>query len=178
MACGESRELVPAKLHRTSRRAHELQDRLAHGGLATARLAHQRERTARRERKRDSVDRAHMADHALEQALADRKMHLEVGESAAPALRRASPGATVPPTRRRGPHPPERWPSNGWQRTCWPSMRCHAGASLRQRAITEGQRSAKRQPTNSRSSGGTVPARSQGTAAQRLEGSAAKSLRE
>ena len=110
-------------------------------------------------RERHAVDRLHVADRALEKALADREpdavvAHLEN------AFRRArrSAGSSGSLLKTRQTAPPGLAPSYSTQRTAWSGRTSiSGGGEVRQRSITLPQRSAKRQPANTWLSGGTVP---------------------
>ena len=58
----------------------QLQERLAHRGLAAARFADQRQRSATPEIQRNAVDRFDMADRTLQETAPDREMHAQVVE--------------------------------------------------------------------------------------------------
>ena len=68
---------LAAQRDRACGRLDQAQQRLAHGGFAAARFAHQRQRAAGLDRQRHLVHRAHMADRALEEAASNREMHFQ-----------------------------------------------------------------------------------------------------
>ncbi len=137
----------------------------ADGGLPAPRLAHQRQRAVRGDLQGHAVHRLHVADDALEEALADREIHFQVVDLQQRSALQPRP-AELPGDRpqvalaalrcfqlraaiRRVQMAPHPLPATDGR----PSAALAAGSSDQ----AQSQRSAKRQPVKTRSSGGTVP---------------------
>jgi hypothetical protein len=70
-----------AQRHAAGRRLDQSQHGLAGGGLATAGFADQRQRAPGADIQRHAIDRAHVAHRALQDAAADREVHLQLAHA-------------------------------------------------------------------------------------------------